>query len=239
MPRPVRAVACLAAAIVVTITATGSAHASAFRYWTYWRGDDGSWTFSSAGPAFVIPQDGDVDGWRFGISTEAGSAAGAPATEPSFDAVCGDMVAPEGQKRVALIIDPGSVAQAPPAQSPPPSVTTCVVIAGDATGYDVLRSVTTVRVNDKGLVCGVGGYPTGECAPVLSDDEVAAITAAGGSAPPVSVTLTDEQASAIADSSLASGFTPDAGSGTPWPTIGVIAIALGLVGVLMWRRRRA
>lgn len=235
MSRPIRAALGLAAAILVTIAAAGPAHASAYRYWTYWTGSDGEWSFATAGPAFLIPADGSVQGWRFAVTTAAGSAA-VPRSPASFDEICADTPPQDGKKRVALVVDPGDPGEAPPGQSPSDISTTCVVADSDATGYQVLRSVTTVRV-DKGLVCGIDGYPTGECAPVVDDPTPETSASASPATSVASAPATPVgEGSAMDTAAVAS---EDGGSGTPWPLISVIAIATVVAGLLVVRRRRA
>ena len=79
-----------------------------------------------------------------------------------------------GNKAVALIVDPGPPQAAPDGQVPPAGLVACVEIADDATGYQVLRSALEVRT-EGGLVCGIDGYPSGECAPVVDDPPAIAV----------------------------------------------------------------
>lgn len=134
---------------------------AAYRYWGYWLGAQ-QWTFASVGPAFRIPADGTVEGWRFAVSSLQSSTP--PAISPDFDAICGPTPAREGHKRVAVIVDPGSASDAPPDQQPPGAWAMCVSAEPDANGMDILRSAADVRL-DRGFVCAVAGYPARECAP--------------------------------------------------------------------------
>lgn len=205
-----------------------SVDAAAYRYWTYWQGTAGEWAFAMAGPASAVPADGSVEGWRFAVTTQAGSASDEPSVQPSFEAICGGTPASSGQKRVALVVDPGSPASAPKGQQPPGVSSTCVVADLDATGYQVLRSAVVVRT-EGGLVCGIAGYPTGECAPIV--DEADAGTTPGESTEP-SVTVTSQAMPSAALSTDAEG------SGTPWWTVAVVAVVAAIGGLLMWRRPR-
>ena len=45
-------------------TGCGERTASGYKYWSYWHGGS-SWTYSSAGPAYVRPNDGSVEGWHY------------------------------------------------------------------------------------------------------------------------------------------------------------------------------
>jgi len=163
--RLVTATAVVAAASVLLAPPAG---ATAYRYWTYWHGTaSGGWAFSHVGATYV-PPDGAVEGWRFGVSTVAGSLQ--PRTAASYDGICGSHPpAGTGRKLVALVVDYGTAADAPPGQHPPAGVDTfCADLSSDAIAYQVLSAYSSVRSQD-GLVCGIDGYPTGECGvPVAS-----------------------------------------------------------------------
>ena len=164
-----RLLAAGALALVAGAGLPAPAQAATYRYWSYWVGDSGDWAFSNIGPASRIPADGAVEGWRF---AEAGLAGGpAPAVAPTFDDVCGDTEPPAEGKRVAVIVDPGSADEAPDGESPPGAWAMCVTADADATGYAVLRAAAEVRL-DRGLVCGIGGYPGAECAVVVREPDV-------------------------------------------------------------------
>ena len=159
----------LAAAIAVVVPAAVApaiSHAAAYRYWSYWVGAESGWSFANVGPAFRVPGDGTVEGWRFSVSGVQGNHV--PSIAADFDAVCGATSAEDGRKRVAVIVDPGAAADAPEGELPPGAWAMCVVAEERATGYDVLRAAATVRA-ERGLICGIGGYPAGECAEVIAD----------------------------------------------------------------------
>ncbi|MEK9811163.1 MAG: SCO2322 family protein, partial [Candidatus Nanopelagicales bacterium] len=125
----------LATSVAGLVVASGApAQATAYRYWSYWLGSDGAWTYANAGPAFRIPTDGTVEGWRF--SVDGGGGGLPPRTSADFDTVCAGTPVQEGLKRVAVIVDPGSVEDAPPGQSPPGAWALCVSAVDKATGYD-------------------------------------------------------------------------------------------------------
>lgn len=223
----------LAAVLVTSLVGAvfaAPAQAAAYRYWTYWQGADGGWRFATAGPASAIPADGAVEGWAFRVSGAAGDPDADPSVAPDFEAVCGTTPAEPERKRVALIIDSGTTAIAPSGQEPPAPVATCVVAEPDATGYDLLRSLADVRV-EGGLVCGIAGYPTGECAPVLDDADVAAL-------PSPSLAATADPDSTASPTAPAAATEADAsGAGSPIATILVALVLVGLVAWL-WRRQR-
>jgi len=159
----------LATSVAGLVVVSGApAQATAYRYWSYWLGADGSWTYANAGPAFRIPADGTVEGWRFSVDGDGGGLP--PRTGADFDTVCADTPAEDGRKRVAVIVDPGLPEDAPAGQSPPGAWALCVSAEPKATGYDVLRAAASVRV-EGGLICAIGTYPSGECATVVHEPE--------------------------------------------------------------------
>ena len=162
-------------AVVTTLVALTSvivgpapqADATAYRYWTYWLGGSGPWTFSSRG-ADRVPADGTVDGWRFAVSEEAGSSS-TPRVSSSFHGICGDTDPVAGSKRIGLVIDFGTAADAPPGDTPPGGVVArCIVVPSNANSYEVLVAATSIRVED-GMVCGVGGYPSSGCGEAVAN----------------------------------------------------------------------
>ena len=218
------AAAGLGLVMAALMTMAPAAEAASYRYWTYWQGGAGSWAFATAGPAALIPADGSVEGWRFAVTTQAGSAGDSPRPTPSFAEICGQTPAAEGSKRVALVVDPGPASVAPEGQVPPSAIVACVEADVDATGYQVLRSLTGVRT-ENGLICGIDGYPAGECAPVVEDPPA---TPAGDPSPTESTTA------------AAPARTPaEQAPGTPLATVAVVALAAAVGGLVLWRRRRA
>ena len=163
----------IAAAFAVTMAVVAPAaflpaasHAAAYRYWSYWLGSEGDWTFANVGPAFRIPADGTLEGWRFSVSGVQGNQA--PSFASDFDAVCGETPPEDGRKRVAVVVDPGGAADAPEGEQAPGAWALCIVAEPRATGYEVLRAAATVRT-ERGLICGIGGYPSRGCAEVIAD----------------------------------------------------------------------
>lgn len=142
--------------------------ATEYRYWSYWLAEEGSWSYANVGPAFRVPADGTVEGWRFAINRDGGGAA--PRYAPDFESVCAQTEPMEDTKRVAVIVDPGLDEDAPDGQSAPGMWALCVSAPVKASGYDVLRAAATVRV-DKGFICAVNSYPAAECAVVIDEPE--------------------------------------------------------------------
>lgn len=145
------------------------ATAAEYRYWSYWTITDGRWVFAPVGPASRTPADGDVDGWRFGISGVTSTTPPAIEAGLAFDSVCGDTpVVDASQKRVALIIDAGNADDAPDGETPPPLAGTCVVTESRASSFDVLQSATGIRTKN-GFVCGIAGYPADGCGEAVAN----------------------------------------------------------------------
>jgi hypothetical protein len=221
--------------LAVGLVTAPAANAAAFRYWTFWEGSGSTWTFATQGPATSVPVDGAVEGWRFAVTTQAGTGQDIPRVAPDFATICKGTPPAEGRKRVGLVIDAGPAAMAPDGQTPPATVATCVVMDPDATGFQVLSSVADVRT-EGGLICSLAGYPQGECAPILGDAEAQRIAQAAaspgagatpaGSAGGVDGGMAGEPASAAAD------------TGSPWATIAVavLLIAGAAIGAARYRR---
>lgn len=163
--RCIAAVAIIATAALTPVAAAAPSDAAAYRYWSYWLGSDTGWSFASVGPAFRSPADGSIEGWRFSISGVTGNNL--PGFSPDFAAVCGDTPAQEDRKRVALVVDPGSPADAVNDEPTPGAWAICIVAESRATGYDILRAAATVRA-ERGLICAIGGYPSRGCADIVA-----------------------------------------------------------------------
>ncbi len=211
----------LAATVTVlaaTVAAAAPAAATSFRYWTYWHGQGSSWTFSSYGPA-ARPADGAVEGWRFEVSVATGSST-PPRAAPSFATICGPTPAVADRKRVALVVDFGTVESHPPGQVPPRGIDTfCAVVPTTANGYQVLSAYSAFTAQ-AGLICSVAGYPVGECGapvePASPSPTAAAPTASAASRPTAPSTTAPASRSPSASPVLA---TPTAQpTATPTPT---------------------
>ena len=161
---PLRVVlATLVAACLAALT-VAPAHAAAFRYWGFYQLTNGAWAFAQKGSDQTVPKDGSVDGWRFAVADEASTRF--PRAVLTFDQVCGTTAAEAGKKRVGVVVDFGRPADSADNATPPEPKAVCAVVATDATSTAVLAAAGEVRT-EKGLVCGVAGYPAKECgAPV-------------------------------------------------------------------------
>jgi hypothetical protein len=160
----------VAAATVVGLAAPAQAD-EGFQYWNYFHLEDGAWAFSQVGPADFTPEDGAVEGFRYGTSTVAqGIEPRADLQEVGFDTVCADTEAAEGEKRVAVVVDYG-VDEGN--GTPPEPRAECAVVAEDASSQKVLDEVAEVRV-ESGMTCALDGYPATGCGVPVKDAEVPA-----------------------------------------------------------------
>ncbi|MET8172131.1 SCO2322 family protein [Streptomyces clavifer] len=210
---------------LLTVLGAGSAQAAGYRYWSFWEGDGGkNWTYATQGPSLVRPDDGAVQGFRFSVSQDSQDSA-QPRRAPDFGAVCAGTPAKDGLKRIALVIDPGTAADAPDGGTPPPLRTACTRVAPDASTAEALASVAKpLRYDSSAMLCAISGYPASGCGEQVAGDSGATdsdATNAGGSAP-----------AAAADGDPGGG--PSAGVLTG---IGAVLL-LGVAAVLQARRRR-
>lgn len=222
-------VSVLAAAGLV-VTASGPASAEeGYRYWNYSHLQGEEWTFADTGPGDFTPEDGAVEGWRYGTSTVSqGIFPRADLSEVTFDAVCEGAEAGADEKRVAVLVDFGTTDDAEGAEVPEP-VADCAVVPADANGTQVLGSVVAVRQAD-GMICALDGYPAQGCGVPVKDAQVSA------DEDPVSFTLP-----AAADAEAAADSDPAAQSAFPWTLVAVLAavVVLAALAIPMYRRKQS
>lgn len=209
------------AALLPLLAGAGQAQAAGYRYWSFWERDGSAWTYATVGPSMSRPADGDVMGFRFSVSEDSGDAA-KPRGAAGFDTICAKTPAEDGTKRVALVIDFGTPADAPSGEKPPAGRTLCAQVAQDATTAEALASVAApLRYDSNALLCAIAGYPAKGCGEqVATGGKESASTGAAE---------TGEEASA----------QDDGGSG---PSVGLIAgaavvVVLGAAAVWQVRRR--
>lgn len=229
MRRTGAAGALLLAGAVTVLAAAGPAQAQEYRYWAFWDGADrGSWTYATQGPATVRPADGAVEGFRFTVGADS-AAAGRPRAAADFDALCRATPAKDGRKRIGIVIDFGTAADAPGGARPPAARTACAQVPEDASAGDALAAVARpLRYDSNALLCAIAGYPTSGCADQVSG--------ADGAKEP--------GAPKRADGSTASGGSKGAGDGGDGgPSAGLLGgvaavVVLGGAAVRQARRRR-
>jgi hypothetical protein len=211
--------------LLAVLLPAASAQAATFRYWGYFQLSGESWQFASKGPDQTKPADGSVEGWRFAVGTEGDTRT--PRATATFEDLCADTKAKDGQKRIGVVIDYGRAADHEDGKEPPAPVGHCAQVDTAATGAEVLSDVAQVRSQDS-LVCAVDQVPTKGCG-----GEVKQVSAAA-KAPDTPVELKAEQPASSKDAT-----TQDEGSRTgTWIGIGVAVLAAAALGVTALVRRR-
>ena len=153
----------LIAALLVGGAAISPAQgADAYRYWSYWQLESGTWQYAKLGPAMVKATDGAVDGWRYGVGTVQTSTP--PDIGIGFTDICGNEPQSSDTVRVAVVIDYGTTADAPAPRA------ACAVIAKGLTRASALAAVAPLRLN-QGFVCGIDNYPRTGCGEAVSPTE--------------------------------------------------------------------
>ncbi len=192
LPRALLLLLLVLPVLAVPVPATagaGDAGTPAVRYWSYFWGQPSGagWQYAPTGADHEVA-DGDVLGWRYvtAATQEPSEPLGSrpPRASASFVSTC-PTPAPTGMVRVALVLDHGDLADAPAQQRPPAGVAAqCVVLPASPTptGADVVATVASLDRSPVGLVCAIGGYPVGECAPtVLRPPPPAGVEVSAGS----------------------------------------------------------
>ena len=237
------------AGLLLSLTATTAAQAaSGFRFWGYYQWTGGKWAFATKGAAQTVPADGSVEGWRFAVAPETISRL--PRADGDFAKICAAAPAEQGKKRVALIIDGGLPADAPAGSTPIAPKGVCVVTAPSSSGAQILAAAATVRVQ-KGLTCGIDGYPAAGCGEAVRNANIPARDAQvqlsiaapiGSSAATTSpVPSTGDETPVAGDGTGADTNDADSNDSAPWATIAVVAVIvllLGGAGIVAARRRR-
>nr|WP_028810034.1 SCO2322 family protein [Streptomyces sp. 351MFTsu5.1] len=161
--RPTVAAALLAVLAGLLLAVAGPARATGYRYWSFWDRAGTRWTYATQGPSTAVPSDGDVQGFRFAVSEDS-SDASRPRGTASFAAICAHTPAQAGRKRVALVIDFGTAADAPSGEKPPAGRDACAVVDRDATTAEALAAVAKpLRYGTNALLCAISGYPQAGC----------------------------------------------------------------------------
>ncbi|WP_405781154.1 SCO2322 family protein [Streptomyces sp. NBC_00859] len=167
------AVLALASLAALTVLGAAPAQAAGYRYWSFWDRSGNGWQYATQGPSTARPADGDVQGFRFAVSADSQDATKprVPARSGAltFDGICAKTPAKGGSKRVALVIDFGTAADAPDSGKPPAERTVCARVGGDATSAEALAAVARpLRYNSDALLCSIAGYPRTGCGEQVS-----------------------------------------------------------------------
>jgi MYXO-CTERM domain-containing protein len=235
------AAAVLAAAVLGLIAAASPAQAAGYRYWSYWlRDGGGAWTYARTGPAMHVPGDGDVEGWRFAVSKDAADKAAQPRGAADFAAICAGTPAQAGKKRIALVIDAGTAADAPGGETPPGPRTACARVPKNASSADALAAVARpLRYDSAGILCAIGGYPAAGCG-----EQVSGTSGGGGSKSAGASSGTGKGTGTGTGTGTSSGTGTGTSSGTSGgggPSVGVyagLAAVVALGGAAVWQTRR-
>ncbi|KQV05800.1 hypothetical protein ASE03_07905 [Kitasatospora sp. Root187] len=160
----VAAVLALLLALLLPFLLAAPAHATGYRYWSFWKWSGSAWAYQQQGPAVYVPPDGAVDGWRFAVSPDGGKDAARPTAAGDFGAVCATTPAQTGKKRIAVVLDFGTTADAPAGETPPAARTVCAAVPTAASSAEVLAAVAPpLRYDANGILCAIVGYPRSGC----------------------------------------------------------------------------
>lgn len=206
----------LVVGIVLTLLAASPALASTYRYWSFWDAAGGRWAYATQGPSSARPADGSVQGFHFVVSKDAADRAAPPRADADFAAICSATAPVAGKKRIALVIDFGTPAEALAGDTPPQDAprTACAQVGPDSTTAEALAEVAKpLRYNSAALLCAVSGYPKQGCGEPVTDTAAAADKAAGKS-------------------------TDDSGSGPSAGLLAGIAAVAALAAAAVWQSRR-
>jgi hypothetical protein len=200
-------------------------NAPAYKYWGYYHSDGGDWKYSTVGATDYVPDDGTVEGWRYGLDTDGSRT---PRVTPDYASICGDQTASADHKLVAVVIDYGIPEEAEGDDETPDARGACADVAADATGQQVLQAVAETTTGDAGIA-SIDGYPSVPTTDAFDSADIPA------SEPTVTIALPAEdprqQASDAADD--------DSDDGAPWALIGVGVLVVVIAGgaVTVARRR--
>lgn len=228
--------ASLLGALAPTLLVAGSASAAdGYKYWNYFHVQGGKFAFAQTGPSGFVPKEGAVEAYRYGLSSTAAGLP--PRTEPttySFDKLCADSKAQSGEKRVGVLIDYGTTADAVGGATPPDPRGACAVVPSNANGQQVLDAVSDLRA-EKGLVCGIDGYPAQGCSVTVKNPPAAQPQSTVAFKLPASAQASK---AATSDSTNASDSQDD--GGFPWTLVIVVVavVVIGAAALAVSRRNR-
>ncbi|MET1059782.1 MAG: SCO2322 family protein [Nocardioides sp.] len=232
----------LLAGFVSVGTAPAAHAADVYRYWAYYQVQDGAFVAAATGPAGATPKDGDVEGYRYAAPADFKNPnlPRADLAVVTFDAVCGDKTAADGEKRVAVLLDYGVEADADAGETPPDPEALCAVVPAEFNGLQTLESVApdlrTKKSSFGPLICGISGYPATGCA----DVKVAQGSPADGPAVEFAGLATDDSAAGdSSDTSSASDSDSDDSNAPLLIGLGVLVVAIVAGGVVLQRRNAA
>lgn len=154
--------------LLLAVLLAAPAQAAGYRYWSFWEREGSGWNYATQGPAQLRPEDGSVQGFRFAVSAEADDSA-APRSEAAFAEICEETGERAGRKRIALVLDFGTPADAPGGERPPKPRTACASVAEEASAADALAAVAPpLRYDSSAMLCAIDGYPRTGCGEQVS-----------------------------------------------------------------------
>ncbi|MEV4559786.1 SCO2322 family protein [Kitasatospora sp. NPDC049285] len=154
--------------------AAAPAHAAGYRYWSFWKGSPDGWAYQQLGPTANVPADGSVDGWRFVLSPDGGQDTPKPGPAADFAAICAATAPSGGHKRVAVVLDFGTAADAPNGEQPAAPRSACASVPSAASSAEVLAAVAPpLRYDSNGLLCAIAGFPHAGCGEQVSGSSAA------------------------------------------------------------------
>ncbi len=171
----------LVASLLLALVA-GVGHADpSYRFWSLWTADSAGWRSEPRAADLVDLRPRSVLAWRFVAGPTELDESRSPAADTDFARLCPGPVAGAGTP-VAVVIDFGESADAPPGQTPPADRVACVRVEAAATAATALSAASAdVRSGEEGLVCGIDGYPIGECAAAVAEQSALSPTPADDS----------------------------------------------------------
>ncbi|MEV6616546.1 SCO2322 family protein [Streptomyces sp. NPDC051051] len=212
----------LVAALFLGLAGTGPAQAAGYRYWSFWDRDGDRWVYATEGPATARPSDGAVQGFRFAVSEDSQDAS-RPRGTALFASICARTPERDGMKRVALVLDFGTAADAPSGERPPAARTACARVPDDATTAEALASTAKpLRYDANALLCAIAGYPRKGCGDQVTTGE-------------------GEQRDDSAAEPPASPDSPSSAADGGGPSVGVYAggaLVAALAAAAVWQARR-
>ncbi|EFE80935.1 secreted protein [Streptomyces albidoflavus] len=90
-------------------------------------------------------------------------------SEAAFAEICEETGERAGRKRIALVLDFGTAADAPEGERPPKPRTACASVAEEASAADALAAVAPpLRYDSSAMLCAIDGYPRTGCGEQVS-----------------------------------------------------------------------
>lgn len=232
-------IALLLAGFVVVGTAPTATAADIYRYWAYFTVSDGEFVAQQTGPSGATPKDGSIEAYRYAAPADfkKPNLPRADLAEVTFESVCGDKTAEDGQKRVAVLIDYGVEADAPDGVEVPQAEALCAVVPAKANGLQTLQAVAPeIRTKKSSFgpqLCGISGYPATGC----SDDLAEKGTPADGE--PIEFATADSGDDNASDTSTAADEDEDESNLPMLLGIAALVVVIAVAGVVLSRRNRS